>query len=181
MIIHKEEKRKSFAVVHRNLLFCENISLQAKGLCAVLEIYSDGFEVSFETLKLRTKLSDKTLRKYVKELEQNSFIYRIQIKYNCQIIWFINSETLNYKYVINKIKSYGEVRNIRHITAYQFLAGENLIGEGITTYKNTNTKPSDLEYFQMMLDSEKEKKKNNYNSRSYIQTPKQKNQGVMYE
>lgn len=183
MKIRVKKKKKSFAVVHRNLLFCENISLQAKGLCAVLEIYSDDFEVSFETLKLRTKLSDKTLRKYVKELEQNSFIYRIQIKCSCQIVWFIDSETLDYHYVKSEITNYGKPHHIRHITAYPFLVGENLTGEEITTYNNTNTDQSkftDKDALNIMFQVQKENQKSK-KQRSYIQNPRRRNKLTVHD
>ncbi|WP_044417589.1 hypothetical protein [Halarcobacter anaerophilus] len=176
MKIRVRKKEKQYAQVHKNLLFCENISLQSKGLCSILEIYSDNFEVSFETLKSKTLLTDKTLRKYVKELENNSFIFRVQAIHSCQIIWFIDSQTLDYSFVFKEIKEIKKVEKIRYLTAYQFLAGENLDGEKFTTYNNTSLNYSledaarGMKYLEKV---EKSKNTKKYGT-GYIQKPKTK-------
>lgn len=139
MNIRLKKKEKQYAQVHKNLLFNSNISIQAKGLGALLECYSDDFKISFESLKIHTQLTDKTLRKYVKQLEENQFLFRIQIIKNCELIWFFDSQNLDIIFLIDEIKKIQSIDKVRYLTAYQFLAEENLPREKFATYNNTIT------------------------------------------
>lgn len=190
MHIRVKKKENYYAQVHKNLLFNPNLAIQAKGLGAILECYSDDFKVSFESLKIHTQLTDKTLRKYVKQLEENQFLFRIQIIKNCELIWFFDSQNLDIVFLIDEIKKIQSIDKIRYLTAYQFLAGENLPREKFATYNNTtkeNKNFSDMNALQIMYEivNKKGKKENppsDYytNSqgrivkRQFINTPKNK-------
>lgn len=155
MKIRVRKKEKQYAQVHKNLLFSERLSIQAKGLGALLECYSDDFNISFESLKIHTNLTDKTLRKYVKQLEENLFLFRIQIIKNCELVWFFDSQNLDINFLISEIEKIKSIDKIRYLTAYHFLTGEKFPREKIATYNNTiksTPKLSNLDYFQMMYE-----------------------------
>ncbi len=191
MKIRVRKKEKQYAQVHKNLLFHKKLSVQSKGIGSILECYSDNFEITFESLKIHTKLQDKTLRKYIKELENNLFLFRIQIIKNCNLIWFFDSENLDIKYVLDEIEKVQNCDKIRFITAYQILVGENMACHKLTTYNNiltynnTTIKPStsfsNTEALNIMYQVKKSKERLKIKNRSYLQTPKEKNKGVYYE
>lgn len=152
MKVKTRKKDKNFAIVHKNLLL-SSVSLEAKGLCAFLELYSNDFEVAFQTICDRNNKSEKTIRKYIKELERNSFVYRFQNKHTCEIIWYIDSETLDYGFVFADIKKIWKAHQIRHLTDCQILAREELPREEFPTYKNItgeDTELSDLQYMEIL-------------------------------
>jgi|TARA_R110002033_G_scaffold29007_4_gene65288 DNA-binding Lrp family transcriptional regulator len=190
MHIRVKKKENYYAQVHKNLLFNPNLAIQAKGLGAILECYSDDFKISFESLKIHTQMTDKTLRKYVRQLEENQFLFRIQIIKNCELIWFFDSQNLDIIFLIDEIKKIQSVDKIRYLTAYQFLAGENFPREKFATYNNTtkeNQNFSDMNALQIMYEiANKKGKKENLPSdyytnsqgkvvkRKFINTPKNK-------
>ena len=168
MHIRVKKKEKLYAQVHKNLLFNKNISIQAKGLGAILECYSDDFKLSFESLKIHTQLTDKTLRKYVKQLEENRFLFRVQIIKNFELIWFFDSQHLDIEFILIEIEKIKSVDKIRFVTAYQFLAGENMACHKFATYNNT-TKAiefSDMDALTIMYQIEKEKDSQKQKERS---------------
>ena len=180
MKLRVRKKAQDYAQVHRIMLLDKELSPTAKAIGSIIELYSDNFGTSFEKICEYVNLSTNTARKYVKELDSRCYSYRIQFIPTGEIIWFFDSRTLDYAYVFEEIERIGKAHQLRHLTAYQKAVPKNSDGSFLSTYNKINTEPTNLDYFQMMYDSEKQKKKNN-NSRSYIQTPKEKNQGVMYE
>jgi hypothetical protein len=138
MRIKVRKKEKQYAQVHKNLLLNKTLSIQSKGIGAIIECYSDDWELSHKSLEIQTNLNEKTLRKYIKELEKGLFLFRIQKIKNCETTWFFDSETLDFEFVKNEVVDIQKVEKIRFLTAYQFLAHDILACQGIRTYNNTN-------------------------------------------
>ena len=161
MKIRLKKKETFYAQIHKNLLFSKLISIQAKGIGAILECYSDNYTLSFESLKIHSMLNDKTLRKYLKQLEENQFLFRIQIIKNFELIWFFDSQTLDVTFVLDEVEKITKNDRVRFVTTYQFLAGDNMVGQGVCTDKNTTTekKFSDMDALNIMHNSLESKKK----------------------
>lgn len=170
MKIRVKKKERQYGQVHHNLVFHPKISLQAKGLGALFECYSDDFEVSMASLEIHTGLHRDTIRKYLKELEKYFFLFRVQIIRNCKMIWFFNSENLEINFLIDEIEKIQKNQKIRFITAYEIFAPEKIGTEKLATYNNTtNSTPnlSNLDYFQMMYEVQQQKEKKGGSSSEY--------------
>ena len=170
MKIRLKKKEKQYAQVHKNLLFHSEISLQAKGLGALFECYSDDFEISMTSLEMHTSLHRDTIRKYLKELEKYFFLFRVQVIKDCKMIWFFDSENLEIKFLIDEIAKIQKKQKIRFITAYEIFAPEKTGTEKLATYNNTiNSIPelSNLDYFQIMYQVQQENKPKGKNSEFY--------------
>lgn len=161
MHIRVRKKQKLYAQVHRNLLFNQSISIQAKAIGAIIECYSDNFELSAKSLSINANLHIDTLRKYIKELEKNFYMYRVQIpKDNFKSIWFFDSEILDYNFV------YTELKNIEKYAKYEILSGYEIFRCGksstvkLAPYKNTTI--SDYEIMQIMTQIDKQKDADRY-------------------
>ncbi|SKB73018.1 hypothetical protein [Malaciobacter marinus] len=162
MNIRLKKKEKQYAQVHKNLFFHPNLSIQTKGLGALLECYSDDFEISMASLEINTRLYRDSIRKYLKELEKYSFLFRVQIIKDCQTIWYFDSENLNPIYLEEEIKNLQSSQNIRFLTAYEFFAPGNSGTEKLATYNNTNKQShtfSNIEALNIMYKVNKEQKK----------------------
>lgn len=170
MKIRVKKKERKYGQVHHNLVFNPKVSLQAKGLGALFECYSDDFEVSMSSLEIHTGLHRDTIRKYLKELEKYFFLFRVQVIRNCKMIWFFDSENLEIKFLIDEITKIQKKQKIRFITAYEIFAPEETGTEKLATYNNTiNSTPdlSNLDYFQIMYLVQKENKLKGKNSEFY--------------
>ncbi len=169
MKIKVRKKAKDYAQVHRRMLFDTELSPVSKAIGAIVEIYSDDFGTSFENICKYVNISTNTARKYIQELDKRCYSYRIQFIPTGEIVWFFDSRTLDYKYVFEEIKKIGKAHQIRHLTDYQKTVSKKSDGNFLSTDNNTNNEPTNLDYFQMMYEVEKEKKRK---SRSYTQKPR---------
>lgn len=170
MKIRVKKKEKLYGQVHHHLVFHPKVSLQAKGLGALFECYSDDFEVSMSSLEIHTGLHRDTIRKYLKELEKYFFLFRVQVIRNCKMIWFFDSENLEINFLVGEIEKIQKDHKIRFITAYEIFAPEKTGTEKLATYNNTiNSTPdlSNLDYFQIMYQLQQENKLKGKNSEFY--------------
>lgn len=170
MKIRLKKKENQYAQVHKNLLFHSKISLQAKGLGALFECYSDDFEVSMSSLEIHTGLHRDTIRKYLKELEKYFFLFRVQVIRNCKMIWFFDSENLEINFLVGEIEKIQKDHKIRFITAYEIFAPEKIGTDRLATYNNTITSTPDLsnlDFFQIMYQVQDENLLKGKNSEFY--------------
>ena len=106
MKIKLKKKKNQYAQVHVNLLRDKALSLKAKGLGAVLESYSDDFDVSIKSIELNSTDGAKAIKTAIKELENGYYLYRFQthdddgkfITY-----WAFDSQKLEINYLKNII------------------------------------------------------------------------------
>lgn len=138
MQIRLRKKEKEYAQVHKNLLFDKTLSIQAKGIAAIIEYYSDEFTLTNKSLELNSCLSANTLRKYLKELEIKLFLYRIQIpSKNFESVWFFDSERLDLNFIYEELQKLRKAHSIVIVSDYQIYAGGKIATEELNTYNNT--------------------------------------------
>lgn len=150
MQIRVRKKEKQYAQVHKNLLLNKDMSIQSKGIGSIIECYSDEWQLSHKSLEIQVNLNQKTLRKYIKELEKGLYLFRIQKKKNFETTWFFDSETLDFEFVKKEVINIQMVDRIRFLTDYQFLAGDILACLGIRTYKNTTNSVTEFTSFDAL-------------------------------
>lgn len=162
MKIKLKKKETQYAQVHVNLLRNKTISLRAKGLGAVLESYSNDFEVSIKSIELGSSDGTKAIKSAIKELEQGYYLFRFQTHDKSgQFVtyWAFDSQTLDIDYLKGMIAELEKVElitkndllepryrkgsTVNNITEVPFTGcGETIDGETTggqsTTYKNTN-------------------------------------------
>lgn len=180
MIIRLRKKEKLYAQVHRNMLFNNNLSLKAKGLGAILECYSDGFSLTKEAIKAKSKDKEKSLKSAITELEENDFLFRVQTREKGQFmtLWIFDSQNLSIEYVEELLYELDEIiflteytlRGTRYGNANMELPQRDTPQR--VSYNNTTIKPSsNLEYLKIMDEVEK-KNKQFKNERYYKNVPK---------
>ena len=170
MNIRLKKKREQYAQVHKNLLFHSKISIQAKGLGAIFECYSDNFTISMATLEIHSGLHRDTIRKYLKELEGNFFLFRVQIIKDCTMVWFFDSQNLDISYLIEEIEELQKYQKIRFLTAYEIFAPDKIGTDKLATYNNTINNSQNLsncELFQLMYQVQQDKEKKGRSSEFY--------------
>jgi hypothetical protein len=148
MTIKLRKKEKNYAQVHRNMLFNDKLSLKAKGLGSLLEIYSDDFNISEKTIINRNTDGKRSLKTAIFELEQCDYLLRLQTHHteNGQFvtIWIFDSEIVDIDYIKQIIDG---LNNISILTTVGTLCtigtkcgdGSTASGE-CTPYKNKNIK-----------------------------------------
>ncbi len=169
MQIRIKKKSKQYAQVHKNLLFHPNVSIQAKGLGAIFECYSDDFTISMSSLEIHASLHRDTIRKYLKELENHLFLFRVQIIKDCKMIWFFDSEHLEVQFLVKEIEKLKKYQKIRFLTAYEIFAPEKIGTDKLATYNNTtkeNQNFSDINALQIMYKVHENQKGKERNSKS---------------
>ena len=102
MKIRLKKKKNKYAQVHVNLLRDRTLSLRAKGLGAVLESYSDDFNVSLKSIEFNSLDGKKSVQSAIKELEKGYYLFRFQSRDdNGRFItyWAFDSEKLDTDYL----------------------------------------------------------------------------------
>jgi hypothetical protein len=97
-----KKKDKNYAQVHVNMLRDKNLSLKAKGLGAVLESYSDNFDVSLKSIELGSRDGKKALKTAIKELEAGYYLFRFQTRDEQGLFityWAFDSEKIDVDYL----------------------------------------------------------------------------------
>ncbi len=97
------------------MLHNSNLSLKAKGLGAVLESYSDDFDVSLKSIELKSTDGQKALKSAIKELENGYYLYRFQTRDEqglFETYWAFDSQKLDIEYLKNVIKELEKVEII---------------------------------------------------------------------
>ena len=150
MKLKVKKKEKQYAQVHKNLLLNKTLSIQAKGIGAIIECYSNDWNLSQKSLEIQANLSEKTFRKYIKELEKGLYLFRIQKINNFETTWFFDSETLDFEFIKNEVINIQTIDKIRFLTDYQFLSGDILACQGIRTYKNTTNSVTEFTSFDAL-------------------------------
>lgn len=106
MKIRLRKKDRDFAMVHRNLLFDTGLKLASKGLGALIEYYSDGYEVSFATIAGKSKDGKGVIKSSLAELAQEGYLAIVQSKDELgrfMTTWIFDSEGLEKQFVIDVI------------------------------------------------------------------------------
>lgn len=115
MKIKLKKKANQYAQVHVNLLRSKTLSLRAKGLGAVLESYSDDFEVSLKSIELNSTDGKKSIQTAIKELESGYYLFRFQthdISGRFITYWAFDSQKLDVTYLKNIINELDKVELI---------------------------------------------------------------------
>ncbi len=118
MKIKLKKKKNKYAQVHINLLRDRNLSLKAKGLGAILESYSDNFNLTVKSIELNSSDGVKAVKTAIKELESGFYLYRFQthdqdgkfITY-----WAFDSQKLDVNYLQEMINELEKVELITPI------------------------------------------------------------------
>ena len=156
MRIKLKKKKNKYAQVHVNLLRDKNLSLKAKGLGAVLESFSDNFDISVKSIEMHSKDATKAIKTAVKELENGYYLYRFQthdedgkfITY-----WAFDSQKLDINYLREMIRELEKVelitpislkspgyQNGTTVTGVPFSASGKSVDGKRTIYNNTTYK-----------------------------------------
>lgn len=133
MKIRLRKKRNQYAQVHQNMLRDRLLSLKAKGLGAVLESYSDEFEVSMKAIESKSVDGEKSIASAAKELEAGYYLYRFQTRdEDGRFItyWAFDSQTLDVEYLKEII---AELEDIRMITDNNLLSSPTPRQRGAVT------------------------------------------------
>lgn len=133
-----KKKEKNYAQVHVNMLRDKDLSLKAKGLGAVLESYSNDFNVSLKSIELGSTDKETSIKTAIKELEQGYYLFRFQTHDEdgrFETYWAFDSEKLNVEYLKNIIV---ELEKVELVTINDFLVtAPRFSGGGKSgTYKN---------------------------------------------
>jgi len=126
----------------------QNLSLRAKGLGAVLESYSNDFELSLKSIEFNSVDGIKSIRSAIKELENGYYLFRFQTRDEGGLFityWAFDSQKLDINYLKEMIK---ELEKIELITKNELFDGVSLTAmpsagsrltacRKSTTYNNT--------------------------------------------
>lgn len=152
MKIKLKKKKKEYAQVHRTMLFDKRLSNKAKGIGAILEYYSDEWELTLVTLIDKSKDSKKSVKSGLLELEVFEYLFRFQIHENGRMssIWYFDSETLDYYELSNILYKYKNIyqattieiklqgtQNGTPVTGYPFCGSSKRGSSKCTTYNNS--------------------------------------------
>lgn len=146
MKIKLRKKDKDYAQVHRNMLFNPCLSLKAKGLGSILEIYSDDFELSEKTLINKSKDGKRALKTGIKELEKQDYLFRIQTHDEIgqfTTVWIFDSELIHRQYVeqiISDLKNINILTTVGTLCTIGTKCGTALTASGKCTPYNNNSK-----------------------------------------
>ncbi|MDD2790354.1 MAG: hypothetical protein PHU40_06740 [Sulfurimonas sp.] len=155
MKIKLKKKESKYAQVHVDMLRNKQLSLKAKGLGAVLESYSNDFDVSLKSIELKSNDGIKSVRSAIKELEDGNYLFRFQTRNKGGLFstyWAFDSQKLDVDYLKEMIV---KLEKVELITKNDLLAcwsiphGNAVIGMPLTasrstasrqttTYNNTN-------------------------------------------
>ncbi len=103
MRIHFKQKKKNFSIVSNTLAKDTSISLKAKGMCLILVHFPDDWSFYEEKLQNYTLDGRTAIANALKELEQNGYLYRKQLREKGRFankIWIFNDEGLTKEEII---------------------------------------------------------------------------------
>lgn len=135
------KKEKEYAQVHRNMLHDISVSFKSKGLGAVLESYSDDFDITEKAL-LSKSLKDKktSLSTAVSELEP-FYLCRFKTRKvggTFEVVWVFDSQGISEEYVKKILEEYYVIEiftlNYRHLltTPRKTSSGSSSTGSATT-------------------------------------------------
>ena len=155
MKIKLKKKENQYAQVHVNMLRDRTLSLKAKGLGAVLESYSNDFEVSLKSIEMGSYDGIKSVRAGIKELEEGYYLFRFQTRDEAGLFityWAFDSQKLEVDYLKSIIKELVKVELITKNelsngvsvlatpTGYPLTASRSTASRQSTTYNNNTYK-----------------------------------------
>lgn len=163
MKIKLKKKENQYAQVHVDMLRNRSLSLKAKGLGAVLESYSNDFDVSLKSIEYNASDGAKSIKNAIKELENGYYLFRFQTHDKSGkfvTYWAFDSQKLEVEYlksIINELErvdlittndllppGYQKGGAVKAITGVPFTGGgksadgKSADGLGITYNNNTN-------------------------------------------
>jgi hypothetical protein len=165
MVFKLKKKDKNYAQVHVNMLRDKNLSLKSKGLGAVLESYSDDFNVSLKSIEIGSKDGKKALKTAIKELENGYYLFRFQTRDEQGLFvtyWAFDSAKLDTEYLKELI---AELEKVELITpGYHFgtpvtgvpLSGPRLSAPRKSTPYNNSTYKNKRDKNNLSLENEEE-------------------------
>jgi hypothetical protein len=184
MKIKLKKKDNQYAQVHVNMLRDKTLSLKAKGLGAVLESYSNDFEVSVKSIEIGSNDGVKAIKTAIKELEQGYYLFRFQThdkEGKFITFWAFDSQKLEVDYLkdmINELEKvelitdndllspgYQNGTTVNDCTGVPFsvggLSADGKTADGkSTTYNNTNYQNKKDNNNSLSQESEREVFKN---------------------
>lgn len=133
MKIKLKKKENQYAQVHVNMLRDRALSLKAKGLGAVLESYSNDFDVSLKSIEINSNDGAKSIKNAIKELENGYYLFRFQTHDSSGkfvTYWAFDSQKLEVEYLKSIIK---ELERVDHITKNDLLSPGYQKGRAVDT------------------------------------------------
>ena len=97
MKVNLKQKKKNFSMVSNIIVKDTSISLKAKGMCLILVHFPDDWNFYEEKLQDYTLDGRTAITNALKELEQNGYLYRQQLRERGRFankIWIFNDEGL---------------------------------------------------------------------------------------
>jgi len=137
MKIKLKKKENQYAQVHVDMLRNRTLSLKAKGLGAVLESYSNDFELSLKSIELNSTDGIKSVRTAIKELEAGFYLFRFQTRDKGGLFntyWAFDSQKLNVEYLQEIII---ELEKVELITKNELLQRAIPYGNAVTGMPST--------------------------------------------
>ena len=118
------KKEKEYAQVHRNMLHDISISFKSKGLGAVLESYSDDYDISEKALLSKSLKDKKTaLSSAVSKLEP-FYLCRFKtrkVEGTFEVVWVFDSQEISEEYAKKTLEEYHVIEiftlNYKHLLA----------------------------------------------------------------
>lgn len=147
------KKEKEYAQVHRNMLHDISVSFKSKGLGAVLESYSDDFDITEKAL-LSKSLKDKktSLSTAVSELEPY-YLCRFKTRKvggTFEVVWVFDSQGISEEYVKKILEEYYVIEiftlNYRHLLATPRKTSSGSSNTGSTTTGQSDPIYNNKEY-----------------------------------
>nr|WP_321268459.1 hypothetical protein [uncultured Sulfurimonas sp.] len=132
MKIKLKKKQNQYAQVHVDMLRNKILSLKAKGLGAVLESYSNDFELSLKSIELNSADGIKSIRSAIKELEDGYYLFRFQTRDKGGLFttyWAFDSQKLDVIYLKEMII---ELEKVELITQNDLLQRGSPHGNAVT-------------------------------------------------
>ena len=175
MKIKLRKKEKNYAQVHRNMLENKNISLKAKGLGSILELYSDNFDLTQTTLIDKSIGEKRAFKSALKELETFDYLYRFQTHSSNDgqflTVWLFDSEHLDINYIHENLIPFRYITPLTTVGTF-CTAGTKSGHAQCTPYNNTTSEYTNMDALEGLLEIQKQEKKSKQKKRNYEITPR---------
>jgi len=132
MKIRLKKKQNQYAQVSVQLLRDGHLSLKSKGLGALLESYSNDFEISVKSIEYNATDGIKSIRSAIKELEKGYYLFRFQTRDKHGLFityWAFDSQKLDVEYLKEMIF---ELEKVELITQNKLLERGSPHGDAVT-------------------------------------------------
>lgn len=177
MKIKLKKKENQYAQVHVAMLRDKALSLKAKGLGAVLESYSNNYDVSVKSIECNSSDGAKAIKSAIKELEAGYYLFRFQTHDdNGQFVtyWAFDSQTLDVDYLKDMIN---ELEKVELITANDLLLPGYQNGTAVDVTTGVPKSVDGLRVDGLRADGSRTTYNNNTNQNSSYQNNPDNKQG----